>query len=78
MERDKDEGPRNNQVRSQMPVVRHPFDKFESLPLCAAGGECALALGETQGYMSGVSKLPNQPAMRLRMGIFFQRSGVSR
>ena len=55
-----------------------PFDKFENLPLCAARGECALPLCETQGYMNGVSRLPNHPAMRLRMGIFFQRSGVSR
>ena len=55
-----------------------PFDKFENLPLCAARGECALPLCETQGYINGVSRLPNHPAMRLRMGIFFQRSGVSR
>ena len=56
----------------------HPFDKFENLPLCAARGECALPLCGTQGYINGVSRLPNHPAMRLRMGIFFQRSGVSR
>ena len=78
VERDENEGPRNGQVPSQIPFIPHPFDKFENLPLCAARGECALPLCGMQGYINGVSRLPNHPAMRLRMGIFFQRSGVSR